>query len=144
VSDPPTKAYVFPIQGREADISTLKTLIAAGGCVVICPNDPVDAFSHCVEEADAVVILICRETIGDELTGPVVELANRLGKRIVGVWAMDAELNKLPPSLHRYGDANVRLNADEIASAVCQGESIWVTPEGVPRPRPKTPRHKGH
>ena len=139
----PTKAYVFPVLGRQADIVTLKKLITLGGCIVICPDDPVDSFDRCVQEADVVVILICPETIDDELIGPAVDMANKLGKRIVGVWAADAEPNKLPPSLHRHGDANVRLDATELASSVCQGTSIWVTPEGTPRPKPKTPRDKG-
>jgi hypothetical protein len=143
VTSSPTKVYVFPMPVREADIDTLKKLIKAGGCVVVCSDDPTHAFDHCVEEADVAVILICPETIDDKLTGPVVELANRLGKRIVGVWAADAEPNKLPRSLHRHGDANVRLDAHELAASVCQGESIWVTPKGESRPKPITPRHKG-
>lgn len=143
MANSPTKAYVFPVPGREADIGLLKKLIEAGGCVVVCPNDPINAFEHCVEEADVAVILICPETVDDKLTGQLVALANRLSKRIVGVWAANAEPGKLPASLHRYGDANVRFDAGELAASVCQGESIWVTPEGKPRPKPKTPRHKG-
>jgi hypothetical protein len=140
----PTKAYVFPVPGHGAEIDALKKLIEAAGCVIVCPDELINAFDHCVNEADVVVILICPETIDDKLTGPVVELASRLGKRIVGVWAADAEPNKLPASLHRHGDANIRLDANELAASVCGGASVWVTPEGKPRPKPKTPRHKGH
>jgi hypothetical protein len=139
----PAKVYVFPVPSRRAEIDMLKKLIVSGGCIVICPDDPIDGLHNCMEKADVVVILICPETIDDKLTGPVVELANRSGKRIVGVWAVDAEPDKLPPSLHRFGDANVRLNASELATSVCQGESIWLTPKGDPWPKPVTPRHKG-
>ena len=139
-----TKAYVLPIPGRQAEINTLKGLIEAAGCIVVCENEPINAFSHCVSEADVVVILICPQTIEDALTEQVIELASKLGKRIVGVWAADAEANKLPIMLHRHGDATVRFNPDELAASVCGVNSVWVTPEGKPRPKPKTPRHKGH
>ena len=140
----PTKVYVFPVPGHQAEITALKGLIEAAGCIIVCPNDPPEAYEHCVREADVVVILICPETIDDKLIGPVVELANKLGKRIIGVWAADAEPGKLPQSLNRYGDSNIRVDQEEVAAAVCRGETVWVTPEGKSRPKPKTPRHKGH
>lgn len=143
-ANPPIKVYVFPVPGHAAEIATLKTLIEAAGCVIVCPNDPPEAFDHCVREADVVVILICPQTIDDKRIGPVVELANKLGKRIVGVWAADAEPGKLPRSLNRYADSNIRVDANDVAAAVCRGETVWVTLEGKPRPKPKTPRHKGH
>jgi len=142
VTGTPNKVYVFPVPGRAADIEVLKQLVVAGGCVVHCMDDPPDAYEQCVKEADVVVILICPETLADALVASVVQLANRLGKRIVGVWAADAEPNKLPDCLHRYGDANVRIDAAELAGTVCQDQSIWVTPGGDPRPKPRTPRHK--
>jgi hypothetical protein len=142
--DKPMKVYVFPVPGRQAEIAELKRLIEAAGCEIVCPDDPPESFEHCAQEADVVVILICPQTLDDNLIGPVVELANRTGKRIVGVWAADAEPGKLPRSLNRYGDSNIRIDAKDIAAAICRGEAVWVTPEGKPREKPKTPRHKGH
>ncbi len=138
----PAKAYVIPIPGREDEIQALRALIEACGCSVICQDDPIDSFDHCVEEADVVVILICPETASDRLFEQIIELASKLGKRIVGVWGAGVNLGELPPSIHRYGDAVIRANGDEIAAAVCKGESPWTTPQGTPRPAPKTPRHK--
>ncbi|MBP2295098.1 hypothetical protein [Azospirillum rugosum] len=136
-----TKVYVFPVPGREADVEELKRLIRAGGCSIVCANESIDAFEQCVGEADVVVILICPESANDKVAEQVAELANKLGKRVVGVWASDVQAGKLPLSLHRHGDATVRLNAVELAVSVCQGGTAWVTPDGNPRPKPKTPRH---
>jgi hypothetical protein len=144
MSSSPTKAYVFPVSGREADIKALTSIIEAAGCVLVCVDEKADAFERCVKAADVLVVLVCPQTIDDTHVGPVVSLANKLAKRVVGVWAADAEPNKLPPSLHKYGDATVRLRAEELAGSVCQGEAIWMTPKGEPRPKPPTPRHKGH
>jgi hypothetical protein len=137
-----TKAYVFPVPGREADIAAIEALVLAGGCELVRPNDPAAAYPQAVVEADVVVILICPQTLDDPLTVQVVELANREGKRIVGVWAGDADPNALPQVLRDYGDANVRMDAASIAQSVCGGASIWETPTGDKRPPPKTPRHK--
>lgn len=137
-----TKAYVFPVAGREADIGQLKALILAGGCELVRPDDPAAAFPQAVLEADVVVILICPQTLTDPVVIQVVELANREGKRIIGVWAADADPSKLPEVLEEYGDGHVRMDEASVASSVCGGQSIWETPTGEPRPKPKTPRHK--
>ena len=140
----PTKAYVLPIDGRDADIETLRKLIEAAGCEIVCPEDPRGNFAQCVELADVVVILICPETLQPGVIDEVVALAKRLGKRVVGVWASEAEPDRLPSMIHRHGDATVGLNPEKIEAAVCGGKAIWDCPGGGPRPKPPTPRHKGH
>ena len=138
-----TKVYVFPVPARADDVKTLKQLIEQAGCVLVCDEANADEFAQCVEAADVVVILICPETMDDELVKQVVELANRLGKRIVGVWAPDVDDARLPTVLHRHGDATIIFNSEEIRQHICQSAPVWTTPEGQPRPKPKTPRHKG-
>jgi hypothetical protein len=140
----PTKAYVLPIAGYEITLETLKKLILAGGCDIFCPDDPADAYERCVEGADVLVILICPETENSEAVDRVIAFAKKLGKRVVGVWASDAQPDKLPRFLHRHGSGTVGLNPDRIAAAVCGGQPLWDSPGGGPRRKPPTPRHKGH
>lgn len=140
----PRKVYVVPVAGREPEIEQIKKLVRAGGAEVVCDKDPIDQFEHCVEDADVVVILICPETVGDKVIAEIVELARKLGKRVIAVWSGVATGDALPTPIHQYGEGAVRVDAAEIEGAICRDETIWNTPDGKPRKMPPTPRHKGH
>jgi hypothetical protein len=135
------KAYVVPIVGHEAELEALKALIRVCSTIV-CEGDPLDAFEHCVEEADVVVVLVCPEMAESDVIEEIIELANRLGKRIVGVWGAGANSANLPRGLNRHGDAMIRANAEEVAAAICADATPWITCDGIPRDPPPTPRHK--
>lgn len=137
-----TKVYIFPVPGREGELQKIKERLEALGCDVLCWGEAVELSPQCIAAADVLVILICDETLTDQTTARAVELASRLGKRIVGVWAADADSDNLPPCLNQHGDANVRPEAEELSAAICDGDPVWVTPNGEPRPKPRTPRHK--
>lgn len=140
----PKRVYVFPVPGRAEVIERLKQIIEAAGCVVIGSELQISDFEKALEKCDVLVILICAETIDDKLISPAVKSANHKGKRIVGVWAPDSVENKVPASLHGYGSATIKLDPTAVASTICGEESVWVTPAGDARPKPKTPRHRGH
>lgn len=140
----PTKAYVLPIAGYDVTLETLKKLILAGGCDIVCAEDPADAHEQCVEGADVLVILICPETMDNEAVNHVIALAKKLAKQVVGVWASKDQVDKTPSFLHRHGYATVSMNPDSIAAAICGGQPIWESPGGGIRPKPPTPRYKGH
>lgn len=144
MSSTSTKAYVVPIPGRDADIAALKKIIESAGCVLVCAAEKLDEFDTCLRAADVVVVLICPETYDDRLIGHIVVLANKFGKRVVGVWSADADESKLPQTLHRYADSVVRIAETEMGESICGGEVKWLTPKGEPFPTPRTPRHKGH
>jgi len=50
---------------------------------------------------------------------------------------------ELPSAINKHGDAVIGFDPEAVKNAVCGGRAIWLTPEGGPRPKPKTPRHKG-
>jgi hypothetical protein len=142
-ADAPVKVYVVPLPPTRAkELDKLKQLIETGGCELVCRDDPIEKADDCIAAADVVVILICAETLGDPAVDGLVELASRLGKRVIGVWADDAKPQDLPSSIERRGDATIRLDPEEIERAVCGGQTPWHDPTGKQRPRPKTPRHK--
>lgn len=140
----PTKAYVYPLAGYEEQLDTLRKLILAGGCEVVCDDDPPEAYEHCTSEADVLVILVCEETINNEVIDRAIALARKLNKRVIGVWSSEDLPDRVPRLLHRHGFGTVGFSPDKIAAAICGGQPIWDSPGGGPRPKPPTPRHKGH
>ena len=137
-----SKSYVIPVPGHEDEIATIKTHIESCGGTIICEDDSIDNYEHCVGEADVVVVLMCVATKDNDLIDKIIGFANKLGKRIVGIWSSNANQSTMPMAIHRYGDAVISLNAGDISASVCHTENPWHTPEGRPRNPPKTPRHK--
>lgn len=143
MSKSPTKAFVLPIKGREAESSKIKELITKAGCEVICDKAKPADYEKCISASDAVVILICPEAESDPEVDKLIALARREGKRVVGVWIPGVEGSELLASINKHGAATITLDLDAVRRAICAGESVWMTPDGNPRPAPKTPRHKG-
>ena len=139
----PTRAFVYPVKEHGADIEKLKQMIAEAGCELACPEASPSDYERCVREADVLVVLICPETMNDSIVNQLVLVANRARKRVVGVWAPGIKDGELSPAINKYGDAAITYDRTAVKDAICGGQSIWLTPEGKSRPRPKTPRHKG-
>jgi hypothetical protein len=139
------KAYVLPVTGREAVIVKLKQLVVAMGGALVCDDKgTLEGFDACVEAADVIVVLICEETTNSPTVKRIIEMASRLGKRIIGVWLDEAVSDTVPAILDSQGDAVIGMNGEDIKQAVIDGERVWKVPSGKKRPDQKTPRHKGH
>lgn len=139
----PTRVFVFPVRERPAVIIELKQMLAASGCELVCDQPTIGDYEKCLEQADVLVILMCPETDGDETVTDMITLATSLGKRVVGVWLPDSTAVELPAAVNKHGDAGITMDAKLIEEVVCGGKTVWVLPDGKPRPAPKTPRHKG-
>lgn len=143
MANTPTRVFVLPIKGRDAEIAKLKELIAKAGCEVICDNARPTDYERCLLAADVLVILICSEAENDPEIDKLVALASREGKRIVGVWVPTAKEMELPSAINSHADAVITFDVDAIRKSICGGDPMWTLPDGKPRPAPKTPRHKG-
>ncbi len=139
----PTRVFVFPVRGHEAEIARLKQLLVAAGCELVCDQAIISDYEKCLKQTDALVILMCPETDNDETVTDLITLATSLGKRIIGVWLPSSTATELPPAINKHGDAGITMDAKMIEEVVCEGKAAWVLPNGKPRPAPKTPRHKG-
>jgi hypothetical protein len=139
----PTRVFVFPVKGREAEIARLKEMLTKAGCVLVCDQPVISDYEKCLKEADVLVIMICPETEDDGTADELIALASRLGKRVVAVWLPDSAATELPAAINSHGDAAITMDAGMVKEAVCDGKTIWVLPDGKTRPTPKTPRHKG-
>ncbi|MGO8148709.1 hypothetical protein AB9F36_02680 [Rhizobium leguminosarum] len=140
------RIWVCPIVRREREVDEVRSqLKRLGGNVVF--EDVVDlgTWHECVDGADVIVILICRESINDPTLKDIVGEASRLGKRVVAIW-LDEELASggVPGFLDREGDAVCDIEDENVKKAIVDGENIWLEPSGKQRPKQKLPRHKGH
>lgn len=80
--------------------------------------------------AQAVVVLIGDETHARPWVAHEIEQANKLGKKIIGVYERGNQEAKIPPALEKYGSTIVAWNSDSIIKAV-DGELIrFENPDG--------------
>jgi len=140
------RIWVCPIVRREREVDETRSLLKRlGGNIVFEDVPDLSTWYDCVDGADVIVVLICRDTINDPTIKDLVAEASRLGKRVVSIW-LDDELASagVPGFIDREGDALTDLEEDNVKKAVVEGENIWLEPSGQQRKKQTVPRHKGH
>lgn len=139
------RIWVCPIVRREREVDEVRSqLKGLGGNVVFEEIEDLGTWRECLDGADIIVVLICKESRNDPTIKDLVTEAGRLGKRIVGIW-IDEELGSAVPGfVDREGDAVCDLDDDHLRQAVIEKENIWLEPTGHRRPKQKIPRHDGH
>jgi hypothetical protein len=145
MSDGGKKVWVCPVVRRDTEIAHLKRQITALGGDLVCDGkQTLEGYEECVEAAEVIVILICPESINDPTIQDIVEMASRLGKRIVGVWLDEEVIGDVPGFLEREGNAVIGMTNEGLRRAVLEDEAIWIEPSGIARQPQRVPRHKGH
>ncbi len=94
-----------------------------------------------IQWASVLVVLISPETHKSEWVNWEVEQAEKLNKRIVGVWAHGAKDSDLPPALDTYASAVVSWQGDRIVGAIMGEINDWTTSSGEPWPTRQITRH---
>jgi hypothetical protein len=84
--------------------------------------------------AGTFVVYITPETRDSEWVNWEIECAQKMGKRIVGVWAHGANESNLPNALDAYADAVVGWNSDRIIDAITGQTREWRTSSGAMHP----------
>jgi hypothetical protein len=84
--------------------------------------------------AGAVVVLIGKETHKRPWVNWEIEQANRLNKRIVGVFAQGAKESEIPPALEKYATSIKGWNSDSIMAAIDGTAISFENPDGTQRP----------
>jgi MTH538 TIR-like domain (DUF1863) len=82
--------------------------------------------------SSTVIVLIGKNTASRPWVDWEIDLAHRLGKRIIGVYEWGGTENQKPTNLEQYASAIVNWNAKSLVSAV-EGENIFQTPAGEDR-----------
>jgi hypothetical protein len=87
--------------------------------------------------ASTVVVLIGKETHTRPWVNWEIEQANKLGKKIVGVYERGGTEADISPALEKYASAIVGWNADSIIGAIDGTANSFQNSDGSPR----TPTH---
>lgn len=83
--------------------------------------------------AGTTVVLIGKDTHSRPWVNWEIEQANKLGKRIVGIYERGNTDAALPPALEKYASAIVNWNTDSIMGAIDGTANPFQNPDGTPR-----------
>jgi hypothetical protein len=86
-----------------------------------------------IEWAGAVIVLISPDTHKSPWVEWEIEYAEKLNKRIVGVWVRGGQEADLPKNLELYADAVVGWQTDRVIDAINGRLNNWFTSKGEER-----------
>jgi hypothetical protein len=86
-----------------------------------------------IEWASTLVVYVSPDTKDSEWVTWEIEYANKLGKRIVGVWERGSNDCEIPEALERYGDAMVGWHGESIVDAITGASNASYESSGEPR-----------
>lgn len=87
-----------------------------------------------IQWAGTFVVYITPKTKDSEWVNWEIEYAQKLGKRIVGIWEHGHAECPLPEPLDKYADAIVGWNGSQILDAIDGKLDGWEKPDGSPVP----------
>jgi MTH538 TIR-like domain (DUF1863) len=87
-----------------------------------------------IKWAGTFMVYITPKTKDSEWVDWEIEYAEKLGKRIVGVWAHGHNECEVPEALKKYADAVVPWNAEKIMAAIDGKLTNWENPDGQALP----------
>jgi hypothetical protein len=93
-----------------------------------------DILAPRIEWASVLVVYVSPDTKDSEWVNREIEYANKLGKRIVGVWEHGESECEVPEALDRYGDALVGWHGESIVDAIIGKSNDWYEHNGGKRP----------
>ena len=151
MADEIRNVFISHIHEDDADLGKLKDLLARQGCAIrdasITSDKPNDAnnpeyiktqvLAPGIQWSSTLIVYITPETHNSEWVNWEIEYAQKLGKRIVGVWAHGASEANLPSALDKYADAVVGWNGESILAAISGETTEWIISSGNARaPQP--------
>lgn len=83
--------------------------------------------------ASTTVVLIGKDTHSRPWVNWEIEQANKLGKRIIGVYERGNTDAEIPSSLEKYASAIVNWNSDSILGAIDGSTNLFQNPDGALR-----------
>ena len=94
-----------------------------------------------IQWCDVLVVLISPAARNDAVIAWAIECAQRLGKRVIGIWLEDANYEDLPGALDDLADAVVPANPAGVVGAVEGSLNGIRRPDGSPRAERAIARH---
>jgi MTH538 TIR-like domain (DUF1863) len=151
MADMTCNAFISHIHEDDADVAALKELLAKNGCefrdssvTSDKPNEAKDPdyiksqiLAPRIQWAGTVVVLISPGTHESEWVDWEIAYAQKLGKRIVGVWAHGSKDSDLPEKLDDYAAAIVGWQSEAIVDAINGKSDAWQGSAGETKPERK-------
>jgi hypothetical protein len=151
MADEIKNVFISHIHEDDAGLDKVKDLVAKAGLTIrdasinsSNPNDAKDSdyiktqiLAPQIQWASTLVVYITPETKNSEWVNWEIEYAEKLGKRIVGVYAHGANECDVPEALEKYADDVRGWNSEGVVEAILGKTNEWHAPSGELRdPRP--------
>jgi len=151
MADQTKNVFISHIHEDDDGLTKLKELVAKGGLTVrdasinsTNPNNAKDPdyikaqiLAPQIQWASTLVVYITPDTKNSEWVNWEIEYAEKLGKRIVGVYAHGANDCDVPKALEKYADDVRGWNSEAVVDAILGRTNEWQEPSGQLRdPRP--------
>jgi MTH538 TIR-like domain (DUF1863) len=150
-----THVFISHVHEDDHRLKPLKDLLAKAGMDVRDgsinsdkPNNATDPdyiksqiLAPRIEWASVFVVLITPETRDSEWVTWEIECAEKMGKRIVGVWDHGEAQCEIPEALERYADAVVGWQAERVKDAIEGRINEKDAPDGGPASARDIPRY---
>lgn len=94
-----------------------------------------------IQQCSVLVVYVSEDTKYSKYVNWEIEYAQKIGKRIVGVWGDGEGGCELPDALEEYGDAIVGWDGENLVDAIMGDDSVQENPDGSPRPKRDITRH---
>lgn len=83
-----------------------------------------------IQQAGCLLVYVSNRTRHSEWVEWEIDYAQKLGKRIVGVWARGDRDCEIPEAFDRHGDAVVGWNGESIVDAINGESDVWYNEDG--------------
>lgn len=143
--------FISHLHEDDAGLTDLKELVKKGGLTIrdssinsSNPNNATDPdyiktqiLAPQIQWASTLLVYITPQTKNSEWVNWEIEYAEKLGKRIVGVYAHGAGECDIPEALEKYADDVRGWQSEGIVDAILGNSNEWHSPTGELRdPRP--------
>lgn len=146
MADETKNIFVSHIHEDDEGLGKLKNLLKDNGMTIrdysISSDNPNNAHSEDhikseilaprIEQSGALVVYVSPETKDSKYVNWEIEYAQKLDKRIVGVWAHGESGCEVPDALKKYADAVVGWTGNRIVDAINGEIDGWENPDGTP------------
>ena len=155
MADQTKNVFISHIHEDDAGLGKIKDLLAKGGMTIrdssINSSNPNNAKSEDyiksqilapqINWAGTLLVYVSPDTKHSNWVNWEIEYAQKLGKRIVGVWEHGAKDCDLPDALNNYADAMVGWTGNSIIDAINGDCDVWQKPDGTAFPTRGITRH---
>jgi hypothetical protein len=144
MADQKRNVFISHVHEDDTGLADLKSLLKNNGMTIrdysINSDNPNNAHSEDyiksqilaprIRDCGTMVVYVSPETKESHYVNWEIEYAQKLGKRIVGVWAHGDKDCEVPEALANYADAIVGWHGNSVIDAINGTTNSWERPDG--------------